>query len=168
MQFKVPQNIDMADRIVGPLTLMQFLYVLGGGLLIYTLFMTIGSTNTTLFTLLAFAIGIFSFALAFLRIQDQPFPRFVGAFIVFLLRPKARVWSKDEDSPNFIITPDVKQQSTTISRKTIKKSQLDQLIQVLDAGTRPADDPKHLFPPDNRIRSHRPVLDTVRGKDSKQ
>ena len=31
MQFKVPQFIDMEDKIVGPLTLKQFAYILGAG-----------------------------------------------------------------------------------------------------------------------------------------
>ena len=30
MAVKIPQNIDKEDKLVGPLTLKQFLYVLGG------------------------------------------------------------------------------------------------------------------------------------------
>lgn len=135
MQFKVPQNIDMADRIVGPLTLVQFLYILIGGIVVYFLFSTIGTVNTGLFLMLSLPIIVFSMALAFLKIQDQPFPKFVLSFFVYLKRPKVRIWHKDGLDASLVIAPDapdVKKQ--VVAHKEIKKSQLDQLIQVMDTG----------------------------------
>ena len=35
MRYKVPQNIDMEDRIVGPLTMVQFVIVMIGGMIVY-------------------------------------------------------------------------------------------------------------------------------------
>ena len=37
-QYKIPQNIDVEDKILGPFTLKQFLYIMVGGILIYVFF----------------------------------------------------------------------------------------------------------------------------------
>ena len=134
MQFKVPQNIDMADRIVGPLTLIQFLYVLVGGVIVYFFFNTIGPVNHTLFFIIATPITLFTLAMAFLRIQDQPFPKFVVAFFVYLIRPKSRRWFKGGHDPKLEIVKDEQNKDEHITRKKISKSQLEQLIQVVDTG----------------------------------
>jgi hypothetical protein len=165
VQFKVPQNIDMADRIVGPLTLIQFLYLLVGGIVIYFLFTTIAPVNSLLFLALAGPLGLFTFALAFLKIQDQPFPKFVVAFFVFLFRPKARVWFKEGLSPQLVITPETEMKKDTIERKTIKKSQLDQLVQTLDTGGMPATTTRQAaVAPPNHLKRVRPTLDNVKKK----
>ncbi len=133
MQFKVPQNIDMADRIVGPLTLIQFLYLLVGGIIVYALFSTIAPINPTLFLALAAPITLFSLALAFLKIQDQPFPKFVAAFFVYVRRPKARVWFKDgRSTESVVITPNPMVSTQAPTRKELKRDQLQQLATTLD------------------------------------
>lgn len=95
MQFKVPQNIDMEDKIIGPLTLPQFFYLLFGGIIIYILFSKLVLNGLTfIFIILAIPIGLFSFALAFVKVQDRPFPSFVLAAIKYLSLPRLRVWQR--------------------------------------------------------------------------
>ncbi|MDD3711839.1 MAG: PrgI family protein, partial [Patescibacteria group bacterium] len=91
MQFRVPQNIDLEDKVIGPMTLKQFVYVLAGGMLDYVCFLIF---DTTLFILLALPITLFFLAMAFAKVQDQPFPKFLQNFIIFLFIPKQRVWNK--------------------------------------------------------------------------
>ena len=92
MQFQVPQNIDLEDKIVGPLTLIQFLYVLAGGLINYLLLIFIGMK--IIFWILAIPIGLFALALAFLKIQDQPLSSFVKAGLIYFSRPRMRYWQR--------------------------------------------------------------------------
>lgn len=93
MQFKVPQNVDMQDRIIGPLTLSQFFYLLFGGVIIYILFGKLAVNGYGfIFWILAIPIGAFSFAMAFLKVQDRPFPMFFMALIKYAATPRARVW----------------------------------------------------------------------------
>ena len=95
MQFKVPQNIDMEDKIIGPLTLTQFFYLLFGGVIIYTLFGKLAVTGYSfLFWILAIPIGTISFAMAFVKIQDRPFSSFFFAMIKFMTTPRARSWQR--------------------------------------------------------------------------
>lgn len=169
MQFKVPQNIDMQDRVVGPLTLIQFLYLLVGGILIYFFFTTIAPVDPTLFLILSTPVFLLSFSLAFLKVQDQPFGRFVVAFVFFLFRPKSRRWHKAGQDPELIITPDKPKKAAAVAHKTIDKSQLEQLTQVLDTGGKmPADNRRSSSPepepttPLNMLKKSRPLLDAVR------
>lgn len=97
MDAKVPQNIDMQDKVIGPLTLVQFFYLLFGGLFIYLLNnWTAGTFLRPLFWLIAIPVGLFSFALAFVKIQDRPFIFFVFAMLRYLKRPRRRVWQKGQ------------------------------------------------------------------------
>ncbi len=95
MRYKVPQNIDMQDRIVGPLTLIQFMYLLIGGAICYALFQIL---SLPIFVILALPVAIFTLALAFFKIQDQPFSKFIGAALGYFLKPKNLVWRKKDGS----------------------------------------------------------------------
>jgi len=92
MQFKVPQNIDMEDKIVGPLGLTQFAELTLAGLIFYASF-RYGGLIVTLFV--GLPILLLGLALAFIKVQDQPFSHFALAFAEYLIRPKFRVWQKD-------------------------------------------------------------------------
>lgn len=167
MQFKVPQNIDMADRIVGSLTLLQFLYLLIGGLVVYTLFSVVAPVNTVLFVLTGGPVALFTLAMAFLKVQDQPFPRFVMAFFAFLFSPKARIWHREGPDPILVITADRKMEKPQAPHKKIEKSQLEKLSQILDTGgAKPAPSPElpmRVSPP-NYLKQSRPVLDAMKRK----
>jgi len=134
MQFKVPQNIDMEDKIVGPLTLIQFLYLLGGGLIVYILFQSLGS-NIALFVILALPIGIVSVGLAFIKIQDQPLSHFIKAGIYYFSNPKVRFWKKEGFAPSILINPPKSvQKEGYVAPKKVEKSDLEKLAHVLDTG----------------------------------
>lgn len=139
MQFKVPQNIDMEDKIVGPLTLIQFLYLLGGGLLVYILYQALGTKHMGIFLVLGLPIGIVSLAMAFLKIQDQPLMHFIKASIYYYTHPKTRIWQKQIQPPSVLVDAPVKkaQSDEAINRKHVEKSDLEKLAYVLD--TKPMD-----------------------------
>lgn len=89
MQYKVPQNIDKEDKILGPLSFVQFIYVLiGGGLVLiaFTLF------DTPLFLITAVPITLLTLGFSLIKVQDQPFSRFFMAVITYLMQPKRRMW----------------------------------------------------------------------------
>ena len=126
MQFQVPQNIDLEDKIIGPLTLKQFIFLLVGGMfdyMWYTFF------DTGAFILLAIPTTVLALALAFARMQDQPFPKFLGSLIIFVLRPKILTWGKTR-KPKIIESPEAKKEK--IHPKMIKESQIQKLSQIVD------------------------------------
>lgn len=132
MQFKVPQNIDMEDKIIGPLTLTQFFYLLFGGLVIYILFSKLALTGFAFFFwILALPIGLLSFAMAFVKVQDRPFPSFIVALIKYATQPRSRTWQHYEP-PQETVTKAKTKAEPSAPRKTLDTLQVGELAQVLD------------------------------------
>ena len=132
MQFQVPQNIDMEDKIVGPLTLIQFLYLLSGGIICYLLFLAFGSSFV--FWIITVPVAAVALALAFLKIQDQPLSYFIKAGLIFLNRPKKRIWQRQGIQLQAIQASKKaqKKQTLVIPKRQIEKSELEKLAQMLD------------------------------------
>lgn len=91
MQFQVPQFIDIEDKIFGPLTFRQFVYLAGGGGLLFILYKVLPFFLAILFGL---PIGAFAFALAFYKINNKPFIYIVEAYINYLSQNKLYIWKK--------------------------------------------------------------------------
>ena len=134
MQFRVPQNIDLEDKIIGPLTMIQFIYVLVGGLIDYLFFQWFGIKHLGIFLFLAIPIALVALALAFLKIQDQPLSHFVKAGLAYLSRPKIRIWRREGITPPVILekSKEQKKEAVSLPKKHIEKSQLEQLAYALD------------------------------------
>ena len=132
MQFKVPQNIDMEDRIIGPLTLSQFFYLLFGGIIIYILFSKLALNGYSfLFWILAIPIGVFSFAMAFIKVQDRPFPSFFKAMIKYFSQPRMRTWQ--HYSPNAPLKPKTQEvKPKTAPKKSLDTVRVNELATILD------------------------------------
>jgi hypothetical protein len=129
MQFQVPQNIDLEDKIIGPMTLKQFLYVLAGGMLDYVCFIVF---DPSAFVILALPITAFFVAMAFAHVQETPFPKFLQNLIIFLFVPKARIWSKDNKPVRLISRKIQKPKEPALEPKTLPRGELDKIAQILD------------------------------------
>ncbi len=93
MRFEVPQFIDVEDKIIGPLTWRQFLYVGGGVGMAVVIFLT---TNLIVFVLVGLPIGALALALAFLPINSRPFSYFLEAMFNYITRQRLYFWRKKE------------------------------------------------------------------------
>ena len=138
MQFKVPQNIDMEDKIVGPLTLIAFTELMVTLMIGYSSYRYGGIVA---FVILGVPIIILGLAFAFVRPNEQPFSRFALAIIQFFTRPKLRVWQKDPALERLAVPAIVNplhqaQQQASLAQQVARReqtvSQLDQLARVLD------------------------------------
>lgn len=93
MQFQVPQFIEIEDKIFGPLTFKQFLYLAGGGGLCFLLY-----TLLPLFfaILLIIPAAGFSLALAFYKINNRPFIEVAESAFRYTSGSKLFIWKKEE------------------------------------------------------------------------
>lgn len=131
MQFKVPQNIDKADQIVGPLTLVQFSYLAIGGALDILLNQTFTSALKFPFILM---ISVVALAFAFLKIQDRPLGFFITAGINYFRQPKTRIWHKVNDHPIFQLDKIAPPQANLDHlAKPLDQDKVKNLSAVLDA-----------------------------------
>jgi len=132
VQFKVPQNIDLEDKIIGPLTLIQFVYLMIGGAIFYIMFK---AGNTALLVFVGIPAALIAVFLAFVKINDQPFSRFVVSLMSYMARPKQRVWHKEielEGTPELQHVPKVVNKTPKPVAKAVEKSDLEKLAQILD------------------------------------
>jgi len=92
MQFNVPQFIEIKDKIIGPLTMRQFLYILAGIAALGGLWFFI---ELWLFIIITIPIAIFCLMLAFYKFNGRPFIYFVGSAINYLMKPKLYLWKRN-------------------------------------------------------------------------
>ena len=134
MDAKVPQRIDMEDRVIGPLTLPQFLYLLFGGLIIYILnsWIPSGSAVRLFFYVVSLPVFVLTIALAFIKIQDRPFIYFLGSLVRYLFRPRRRVWLKGQYNHTQVIVAKPKEVEPTAPKKDFNPNRAADLAKLLD------------------------------------
>ena len=94
MQFEVPQFIEIEDKIIGPFTWRQFLYVGGGGAIAVVLFLT---THWIFFILFWLPVALLSAALAYYPINNRPFSYFFEAVYNYLRPQKLYLCQQKRD-----------------------------------------------------------------------
>lgn len=92
MQFRVPQFIDMEDKIIGPLTLKQFGYVLGAGGLTFVIWTFISIKFIALLIIIPVA-GLF-LSLAFLKINSRPFGEVLESAFTYYTGSRLFTWKQ--------------------------------------------------------------------------
>jgi hypothetical protein len=91
MQYQVPQFIEIEDKIFGPLTLKQFLYLAGAGGVCLIFFSLL---PFVLFIMLSIPVAAFGVALAFFRVNDRPFIVALEHGISYFFGNKLYLWKQ--------------------------------------------------------------------------
>lgn len=127
MQFQVPQFTDIEDKIIGPLTLKQFLYILFGASILFILYKLL---NFGVFIIISIPVIVLIFALAFVKIHNQPFIGIIKNFFVFLRKPDFYVWKRPTE------TEEGKEQAPKIIKKEPIKTKKPTRKHLKDIGWR--------------------------------
>ena len=135
MQYKVPQNIDLEDKIVGPFTMKQFLYLMVGGFIIYgwwTYAQQFESPSPmVIFLALAIPVGLITLSLALVKMNDRPFEFFLLNLFRFVFTPKKRMWQEGY-TPENVIVLDKDDEIKGGERVVHSSASLDDLAKKLD------------------------------------
>jgi PrgI family protein len=94
MQFEVPQFIEIEDKIFGPFTWRQFLYLGGGAGMAVVLFLT---APFIIFVLFGLPLGILAAALSFYPVNNRPFSYFVEAVYNYFRRHRLYLWQQKRE-----------------------------------------------------------------------
>lgn len=94
MRFEVPQFIEVEDKIIGPFTWKQFVYLAGG---VGTLIILYFSLPFIFFVIIGFPIGALAAFLAFHRVNNRPFSIFLESFVNYVTKSKLYLWKKDQE-----------------------------------------------------------------------
>lgn len=95
MRFQLPQFIETETKLVGPLTLRQFLWVAGGAAVLFLLFMTL--QLSLLFFVFALPLAAVFLALAFLKVEGMPLINYIAYLLSYLLNPKRYIFKKEQE-----------------------------------------------------------------------
>ncbi len=130
MQFQVPQFIEVEDKIFGPLTLKEFLY-LGGGIgmsVVLILFLPIKLISIPL----ALLVMALSLCLAFYKVNGKPFVSVMEAAFYYWGGSKLYIWKKVEKKPAKKAEDIVSEAKAMISVPKLSDSKLKDLTWSLD------------------------------------
>lgn len=94
MRFQVPQFIEIEDKIFGPLTLKQFIYMAGGGGLSFIVFVVFDSFILSIVPIII--IMVISSAFAFYKINNKPFVGIVESAFHYYFGNKLYMWRKEQ------------------------------------------------------------------------
>ncbi|SRR5258708_3255605 len=99
MEFKVPQFLEIEDKIFGPFTFRQFVYLAGGAGMCYIIFKLLGF----LFGIIPMlAIAGFALALAFYRPNSKPFINMVEAGFKYAVGDKLYIWKRHKSEISIV------------------------------------------------------------------
>ena len=116
MQFQVPQFADVEDKIVGPLSLKQFLYIgsaVGLSLLLFFI------VKLWLWIILSIFIISGAAALSMVKINGQPLIKIAFSALQFYWRPQTYVWQSEARK---------KQTGASPSQKTAEGFSLENIV----------------------------------------
>ena len=129
MMFSVPQFIDVEDKIAGPLTWRQLLWMIGMGAALLTFF---NLFDTTLFIVIAIPTILLFVLFAFYRPNGFPMTTFAFYAILFLFRPKVSVWERPVKVRPLAKEPEKKDTPSVTGSKQIELEKLKELARILD------------------------------------
>ncbi len=89
MEYQVPQFIEVEDKIVGPLTLSQFIYIAGAGGLCIVFFFYLPLIFALFFSAPVVAL---SAALSFYRVNGKPFIEVLEAAVNYYTSSHLFIW----------------------------------------------------------------------------
>src|SRR3989344_8163219 len=147
MQFQVPQYIEVEDKLVGPLSLKQFVYLAGAGGISYILFRKLPLLVALPF--IAIIVG-FALALAFYPREKfgKPFIEIIQSGARYLLRTRLYTWKKIPQKMASGKTPTEQSTSFSMPIPTVTEGKLKDLSWNVDvAGDKEEPKPNHELPP---------------------
>ena len=135
--YKVPQDVEAEDKLLGPLTLKQFIYAIIVFLGLWLTIVFARNTFTLIFVPIPLIPTLFFAFMIFLGIKNpaQPAERYLAAIVRFYFKPHKRIWNQDGVIEAVQITAPPKlhhQYANTISRDEVR-SRLNRLSNLLDS-----------------------------------
>lgn len=94
MRFEVPQFIEIEDKIIGPFTWKQFVYLAGGVGVAVVFFITF---PLIIFVLFGLPLAILAALLAFYPVNNRPFSVFLESIVNYYQHTRLYYWRKRAD-----------------------------------------------------------------------
>ena len=89
----MPQFIEVEDKIFGPFTWKQFVYLMGGGGIAVVLFLTM---PFLVFAILGLPVAGLAVLLAFYPVNNRPFSIYLESMLRYMSGTKLYLWRKQQ------------------------------------------------------------------------
>lgn len=129
MKFRVPQFIDIEDKIFGPFTFKQFIYLLGSGGLCFVVFKALPLLASIPLMLPIAALGL---ALAFYKPNGKPFIFMIEAGFNYYIGDKLYVWKKNIKKTKTTPMQTQETDQPEVGAKNLSESKLKDIAWSLD------------------------------------
>lgn len=133
-QFVVPQFIDVEDKIIGPITVRQFVILLTTGLILTIVYKL---STLTAFIITTVLVGGSGATLAFVKINGQPFHFFLLNILQTFRLPQLRIWNKQLTAREILDltkVPPPPPKVVTLKKEPLTTSKLAELTMVVNTG----------------------------------
>lgn len=91
--YKVPQDVEADDKLIGPFSFRQFIYLV---VVAISIGLAVGLYNVFPgLVIIPLPIALFFLVLALPLKKDQPFEVYLAAMVHFMLKPKMRMWEPE-------------------------------------------------------------------------
>lgn len=133
-QFVVPQFIDVEDKVIGPITVRQFITLLIGGGLDFIAFKL---ADFSLFIFSFVIISVATFFIAFIKINGRPLHYFVLNVLQTSRKPRLRVWQKlfsNVELKEYTKKKEVALPPEIKTKNRVRASRLAEMSLIVDTG----------------------------------
>ena len=127
MQFKIPQNVQIEDKIVGPLTFKQLITLGVGGGFAYLLYLNLADQYFAEVWLPPIVIIVLiTLAFTFVRPLGVSFIHYALLLVEFWFKPRKRMWSKGGGDVYISVFTNMSSKKSKVEKKAEKKHSRDQ------------------------------------------
>lgn len=107
MRFQVPQFLETETKLIGPFTLIQFLWIAGGAVIIFLLNFILSGIYFIIPSVIVAGIAL---AFAYLKIEGMSLIVYLMNALSFTISSKRYLYTKKEDYEQFYSKHDDKQE----------------------------------------------------------
>ena len=127
--FQVPQFIDVEDKIIGPLTLKQFLFLAGAGIIIFILYSVL---QFWLWLIISIVVAGAGLGFAFVKINGQPMSKVALNGFKYLIRPRLYVLQRGQLKRSIAPKPAEPKKEPVKEKKRLTQEELEELAKKID------------------------------------
>ncbi len=135
VEYQIPQFIEVEDKIFGPFTFKQFIFIAGGAGICILLFLKL---NIILAVLLSIPVAGFAGTLAFYKVNNKSFLSILEAAFSHYTKGRMYLWRRDEkaaapDKAKELSVAEALAQQKDAPFKALTRGRLEEIARALDA-----------------------------------
>lgn len=119
MQFRVPQFLEIEDKIFGPFTFREFVYLVGGGGLCFTIYKLLGFVLGAIPILVVAGLSLL---LTFYKPNNKPFVNVIESGFKYFTQSRLYIWKKNTEK-----IKNLKPSSTTNNENKVQMMPRDEV-----------------------------------------